>query len=54
MRDCEIMHACLFCGGKRLGELGEAEGCKDRHDICIVREIEIETLVCGEGGGGAV
>ena len=35
----------MVVGGKKLGELGEAKSCYDTHDIGIMAEVEIQTLV---------
>jgi hypothetical protein len=35
--------------GKQLGELSEPEGCENRDDVGIMREVEIQALVKRKG-----
>lgn len=41
-------------GGHDRGELGQAEGGKDGHDVRVVGEVEVQSLVQREGGGVVV
>src|ERR1700761_5096948 len=44
----------IVVGRERFGELLQAEGCEDGEEVDFVREVEVEELVCWEGGLHAI
>jgi hypothetical protein len=45
------MRPGIFRAGEKLGELRESESGQDRHDISIVAEVKIKTLIEGKRDG---
>lgn len=54
MRDCEVVRTGVGRVREEGGELGEAKGGEDAHDVRVVREVKVEGLVEGERGGVVV